>query len=305
MNITTIGIDVSKAKLDIFFLSSGEAMEISNNTRGFKELLQRIKSEYSVKRVIIEHTGNYQKEVVMFLQKHGFCVCVVNPNKVRNFARAMGVAAKTDKLDAKVLAQYGDVIQPEETKVQDKNISTLKELVNFRAQIIETIKQYNNRQEKHPISMIGKEIKKMITILQKQQKIIETKIREFIKSHDDILSKYQTLEKVKGFGEQTVSVLLAQLPELGCLEKRKLTALCGLAPINRDSGTMKGKRTIYGGRKIVRNALYMATVNAIRCNNVIKVYYQGLKLRGKPSKVALVACMRKLLIYANSLLNIA
>lgn len=303
MNSTTVGIDVSKAKLDICFLSSGETIEVSNDKQGFFSLLRKFQKNYIVKQIIIEHTGNYQRGVVDFLQKHSFSVSVVNPGKVRNFAKAVGILAKTDKIDAYVLAQYGEVLCPEESSPEASGIVKLREMVSFRTQIVETAKQYKNRLEKQPSDFIAKEICKLIEQLAKKQKIIESKIREFIKNNERLSKKQEILQSIKGVGEQTVFILLSELPELGRVDKRKLTALCGIVPINRDSGMMRGKRCISGGRKTVRNALYMSVISAIRCNQVIKEYYSGLKQRGKPSKVALVACMRKLLIYSNSLMK--
>lgn len=303
MDSTTVGIDVSKAKLDIFFLPSGETIEVSNDKRGFCSLLKKLQKKYIVKQIIIEHTGNYQKAVVEFLQKHSFAVSVVNPGNVRNFAKAIGILAKTDKIDAYVLAKYGDVVCPEISSITDTEIIQLRELVSLRTQIVNTLKQFKNRLEKQPSAFVQKEILKIIKTFSEKQKNIECKIREFIKDNNRLRPLMETLLSIKGVGEQTVFILLAELPELGALNKRKLTALCGLAPINRDSGTMRGKRCIFGGRKIVRNALYMAAINAIRCNNVIKEYYNTLKNKGKPSKVAIVACMRKILIYADSLIK--
>lgn len=303
MDSTTVGIDVSKAKLDIFFLPSGETIEVSNDKRGFCSLLKKLQKKYIVKQIIIEHTGNYQKAVVEFLQKHSFAVSVVNPGNVRNFAKAIGILAKTDKIDAYVLAKYGDVVCPEISSITDTEIIQLRELVSLRTQIVNTLKQFKNRLEKQPSAFVQKEILKIIKTLSEKQKNIECKIREFIKDNNRLRPLMETLLSIKGVGEQTVFILLAELPELGALNKRKLTALCGLAPINRDSGTMRGKRCIFGGRKTVRNALYMAAINAIRCNNVIKEYYNTLKNKGKPSKVAIVACMRKILIYADSLIK--
>lgn len=303
MDSTTIGIDVSKAKLDVCFLSSGETIEVSNDKWGFYSLLRKIKKNYIAKQITIEHTGNYQKDIVAFLQKHSYAVSVVNPGKVRNFAKAIGILAKTDKIDAYVLAKYGEVVQPETSSVTDMTIMQLRELVSLRTQIVETLKQFKNRLEKQPSTFVQKEILKIIKFLTDKQKNIECKIRAFIKDHDRLKTLMEKLLSIKGIGEQTVFVLLSELPELGSLDNRKLTALCGLAPINRDSGMMRGKRCIFGGRKTVRNALYMAAINAIRCNDVIKEFYKRLKSNGKPSKVAIVACMRKLLIYADSVVK--
>lgn len=302
MNDTTVGIDVSKVKLDICFLQSGECLKISNDITGFKLLLKHAK-KYQIKQVIIEHTGSYQKEIVTFLQKQHFRVCVVNPGKVRAFAKAGGILAKTDKIDAFVLAQYGEMFQPEDFAETDEIILKLKELVNFRSQLVDSIKIFKTRLEKKPSAFIVKEINKVLKHLSEQEKSISQKIREFIAQHNDLSKKSEILLKINGVGENTVNVLLSYLPELGKTEKNKLSALCGLAPINHDSGKMHGIRTIHGGRKVVRNALYMAAVSACTHNPVIRQHYLALKQRGKPSKVALVACMRKLLIFANSLLK--
>lgn len=302
MDYTTIGIDVSKTKLDICFLSTGEMITISNDNEGFAKLLKRIR-RYNVDRIVIEHTGNYQKEIVLYLQKHNLKVCVVNPSNVRNFAKAAGIIAKTDKIDAYVLAKYGEMFKPEATKENDVEIEHLKELINFRTQLVETIKQFKTRLEKKPSALISKEISKTIKSLVLQQTKIEKQIKETIEYNQNMIKLYNKLNEIVGFGEQTITILLAHLPELGHLERNKLSALCGVAPINHDSGKMRGVRCIYGGRKIVRNALYMATVSAIQHNKVIHEYYTNLKIRGKPSKVAIVACMRKLLCYANSLVK--
>lgn len=303
MDNTTIGIDVSKAKLDICFLSSGEILSVSNDIQGFAKLLKRIKNNYVIERIIIEHTGNYQKDVVTYLQKRNFKVCVVNPNTVRNYAKAAKILAKTDKIDAWVLAKYGEMFTPEETIMQDESIYKLKELVNFRRHLVDTIKQFKSRLEKKPSAFIVKEINKSIFSLLKQQHKIEEEIQKTIQNNNELMNKYNILNKVIGFGEQTITVLLSHLPELGILERNKLSALCGVAPFNRDSGKHRGMRYIFGGRKTVRNALYMATVAAIRHNKVIRNFYDSLKNKGKPSKVAIVACMRKMLIYANSLVK--
>lgn len=303
MNNTTIGIDVSKAKLDICFLSSGECIKINNDIQGFKLLLKHIKKNYIVKRIIIEHTGNYQRDIVNYLQKYKFIVCVVNPSKVRAFAKASGVLAKTDKIDAYVLAKYGEMFTPEENKIQDENIIKLRELTNFRRQIVEMCKVFKTRLEKKPSAFIAREINKLIKNLEKQEKEINKKIKEFIANNSEMMKKSQILLTIDGFGEQTVNTLLSNLPELGQIEKNKLSALCGIAPINHDSGKLYGIRSIYGGRRVVRNMLYMAAVSASVHNKVIRDYYLRLKNKGKPSKVALVACMRKLLIYANSLVK--
>ena len=300
MDYTTIGVDVSKAKVDICFLISGETITVSNDSEGFAKLLKRFR-RYNVERIVIEHTGNYQKEVVRYLQKHNLKVCVVNPGNVRNFAKAAGIIAKTDKIDAYVLAKYGDIFKPDEVKEKDFEVECLKELVNFRLSLVETIKSFKIRLEKKPSDFIAREINKTIKSLVLQQTKIEKQIKELIEHNQNMIKLYNKLNEIVGFGEHTITALLAHLPELGKMERNKIAALCGVAPINHDSGKMRGLRCIQGGRKIVRNALYMATIPAITYNHVIHEYYTKLKAEGKPSKVAIVACMRKLLCYANSL----
>lgn len=179
MDYTTIGIDVSKAKLDICFLISGEMITVSNDSEGFAKLLKRIR-RYNVDRNVIEHTGNYQKEIVKYLQKHQFTVCVVNPGNVRNFAKAAGIIAKTDKIDAYVLAKYGEMFKPDAIKETDLDVEKLKELVNFRQALVETIKSFKIRLEKKPSAFIVKEINKSIKSLLLQQTKIEKEIRELI-----------------------------------------------------------------------------------------------------------------------------
>ena len=302
MDYTTIGIDVSKAKLDICFLTTGETITISNDNEGFAKLLKRVR-RYNVERIIVEHTGNYQKEVVRYLQKHNLKVCVVNPSNVRNFAKAAVIIAKTDKIDAYVLASYGDMFKPEEVKEEDIEVEKLKELVNFRLSLVETIKSFKIRLEKKPSAFITREINKTIKSLVLQKTKIEKQIKELIEHNQNMIKLYNKLNEIVGFGEYTITTLLAHLPELGKLERNKIAALCGVAPINHDSGKMRGLRCIQGGRKTVRNALYMATIPAITYNHFIHKYYTKLKAEGKPSKVAIVACMRKLLCYANSLVK--
>ena len=275
---------------------------VSNDGEGFAKLLKRLR-DYNVDRIIIEHTGNYQKEIVKYLQKHQFTVCVVNPGNVRNFAKAAGIIAKTDKIDAYVLAKYGEMFKPDAIKETDLDVEKLKELVNFRQALVETIKSFKIRLEKKPSAFIVKEINKSIKSLLLQQTKIEKEIRELIKSNQRMEQLFDKLNQIVGFGEHTITILLSHLPELGKLERNKIAALCGVAPINHDSGKMRGLRCIHGGRKIVRNALYMATIPAINHNHVIHNFYTKLKEEGKPSKVAIVACMRKLLCYANSLVK--
>lgn len=304
MDYTTIGIDVSKAKLDIFFNSTGEWMTLSNNFQDFDKLILYIqKYSLQIERVVVEHTGSYQKELVSFLHSHNIPVCLVHPVKVRNYAKAVGRLAKTDKIDAQILADYGQVMHPELSEIQNPKINKLRELIKYRRQLTDNLVLTKQWIEKKPAPQILQRIKLLVDHLNLQVKEIETEILDFIKSDKILYKKFQILMETKGIGKKSASTLIAELPELGHTSRNKIVALCGLAPMNRDSGTMRGKACIQGGRKIVRNALYMSIISAIRTNDVIHQYYALLKGKGKPSRVAMVACMRKLIIHLNQQLQ--
>ena len=300
MDYTTIGIDVSKAKLDIFFNSTGEWMTLSNNSQDFDKLILYIqKYSLQIERVVVEHTGSYQKELVSFLHSHNIPVCLVHPAKVRNYAKAVGRLAKTDKIDAQILADYGQVMHPELSEIQNPKINKLRELIKYRRQLTDNLVLTKQWIEKKPAPQILQRIKLLVDHLNLQVKEIEIEILDFIKSDKILHKKFQILMETKGIGKRSASTLIAELPELGHTSRNKIVALCGLAPMNRDSGTMRGKACIQGGRKIVRNALYMSIISAIRTNDVIHQYYSLLKGKGKPARVAMVACMRKLIIHLN------
>lgn len=300
MNYTTIGIDVSKAKLDIFFDSTGEWMTITNSLQGFNKFLHQLEEQkLSIERIIVEHTGAYQKELVAFLHIHSLPVCLVHPVKVRNFAKAIGRLAKTDKLDAQILAEYGRIMQPELSVCNVSKNEHLRELVKYRRQLTDNLVLTKQWIEKKPAEEIKQRIQSIVNLLHSQIDAIEKEILDTIKSDTELYQQFKILTKTKGVAERTASILLSELPELGKVSRNKIVALCGLAPMNRDSGTMRGKACIQGGRKTVRNALYMSIISSIKANNVIHNYYQNLKENGKPSRVAMVACMRKLIIHLN------
>lgn len=300
MDYTTIGIDVSKKKLDIFINTTGEWMTLTNNLQGFKKLIKYInKHLLSIERVVVEHTGAYQKDLVSFLYDNNISVSLVHPAKVRNFAKAAGRLAKTDKLDAKILADYGIIMKPELSEAPNQNIDKLRELIKYRRQLTDNLTLTKQWIEKKPSAQILKRIQSLVTLLNKQIQELETEILQHIKSDEILYQKFQILMNTKGIGQRTASIILAELPELGCIQRNKIVALCGLAPMNRDSGTMRGRACIQGGRKFVRNSLYMAVLSATRSDGVLHQYYASLKAKGKHSKVALIACMRKLIIHLN------
>lgn len=301
MDYTTIGIDVSKATLDICFLPTGENLQIYNDINGFKQLKKYIGTS-KVGKILMESTGSYHRSLQKFLTLIGFNVFVINPKQIRDFARACGIFAKTDKIDAEVIAQYGERMPLQEKIKKDLFNEELKDLITRRRQIVYSLVNEKNHLEKTHNKFILKSVKASITFLQKQLAQIDNLILNFIQSNEFYKQIYNKLLSVKGMGKITASVLLAELPELGQVNKRQIAALVGVAPMNYESGTIRGQMHIRGGRMSVRNTLYMAAVASLRANDVLKVYYKRLRDNGKTPKMALTAVMRKLIIFLNSLI---
>jgi transposase len=297
-----MGIDVSKAQLDVCIRSTGEIFSVSNNAAGFRRLATRLKSLISSSLVVLEATGKYEAGIVFALQEKGCAVAVVNPRQVRDFAKATGQLAKTDCLDAALLAHFGEAIKPEPTAVLTQTSIELREKVQRRQQLIDMLTMEKNRLQQ-VIGGIKKQIKKSILFLEKQLAAIEDAINEQVKKDESTAQKKAILSSVKGVGEVTANTLIAELPELGKINQREIAALVGVAPLNRDSGQHRGQRSTWGGRSGVRATLYMATLTATKFNPVIKAFYDRLCQMGKKKKVALVACMRKLLVILNAMVK--
>lgn len=304
-NSICAGIDVSKNSLDISATHYIEPFTTDNNSDGFDAIIAELR-KYNVALVLMEATGGLEATVACALQVEGFDVVVINPRQARDFVRAMGYLAKTDRIDAKVLAQMAGVINchPERARfiraIPEANRQILAAMVVRRRQLITMIVAERNRlYPAHPQSR--KSIGIIIDALEYELARIDEEMNKHVQHHFKEL--VQQLSAVKGVGAITIAALLAEIPELGNLSRRKISALVGVAPVNRDSGTMRGRRTIFGGRAGVRSALYMATLTATRFNSVIKVFYGRLVAAGKPKKVALVACMRKLLTILNAMLR--
>ncbi|MEQ4693002.1 MULTISPECIES: IS110 family transposase [Providencia] len=300
-----VGIDVSKATLDIAASSTIEQFSVANDTDGFDFIIAELR-QYDVALVLMEATGGLEAAVVCALQAEGFEIAVVNPRQARDFARAMGYLAKTDRIDARVLTQMAEVINrhPERERfiraLPDVERQVLSAMVVRRRQLISMLVAERNRlYPAHPQSR--KSINIIMKALEDELARIDEDMNNHIQNHFKELS--ERLSRVKGVGAMTVAALLAEVPELGNLSRREISALVGVAPVNRDSGSMRGRRTIFGGRTSVRTALYMATLVATRFNPVIKAFYTRLVAAGKPKKVALVACMRKLLTILNAMLR--
>jgi transposase len=296
-----IGIDVSKKHLDVFIRPTEACFTEENTPSGISSLLKRLKPLIA-QRIVLEATGGFEIAVVAALAEAGLAVVVVNPRQVREFARATGRLAKTDRIDASVLAHFAEAIRPEVRPLPDKEALRLSERVSRRRQLIEMMVAEKNRLG-NATAVICKGIEAHIRWLERQLKQLDTDLEAMIQNSPLWLQQEDLLRSVPGVGPVLSRTLLAELPELGRLTHKALSALVGVAPFNRDSGAMRGQRTIFGGRASIRTALYMGTLVGVRYNSRLKCFYQRLRKAGKPAKVAITACMHKLLILLNAIIK--
>jgi transposase len=296
-----VGIDVSKEHLDVLLLPSESQKRVTNDESGYAELLAWLAS-VTPSRIVLESTGGLETLVASVLSAASLPVVIVNPRQVRDFAKACGMLAKTDALDARVIARFAQAIQPEIRPLKDEMNQTLAAFVARRRQLVDMLSAEKNRQSSAP-QATRNNIKLHISWLVNQITSIDDDISTFIQSSPIWKAKGEILTSVKGVGDVTASTILAVLPELGTIPRQKIAALVGVCPYNRDSGKFKGKRSVWGGRAAVRSVLYMATLTAKRFNPVIKDFYERLTKAGKAPKVALTACMRRLLTILNSMLK--
>ena len=297
-----IGIDVSKDRLDVHIRPSGDAFSVMHDAEGIASLLDRLKGTRP-ELVVLEATGGLQTRIAASIAAAGLPTAVVNPRQVRDFARATGRLAKTDALDAEVIARFGEAVRPEVRPLSDEAGQALQALVARRRQLVEMrVAEKNRRSQIHDPKLRAR-LDEHLEWLAEAIAEIDREIEEHIKSSPIWRAKENLLTSVPGIGDTIARVLIADLPELGTLTRRRIAALVGVAPINRDSGTLRGRRYIAGGRPNVRSTLFMATLTAIRCNPPIKAAYQRLTAAGKPKMTALVACMRKLLVILNAMLR--
>ena len=296
-----VGIDVSKKELQVYVRPEGGQRTFPNTDEGIALLVKHLKS-LSPERIVLESTGGIEMNVVNALVVHALPVVVVNARQVRDFAKAIGRLAKTDRIDAKVIAHFADAVRPEIRPLREEDVQRLHALNIRRRQVVQMITSEKNRLSMAP-KWTRKTIQDHLSYLGRELSKIDKEIANFIKSSPVWKEKAAILESFKGIGKVTSSILLSALPELGTLSNRKLAALVGVAPLNRDSGIYRGRRSAWGGRKNVRCALYMAALASVRFNPVIKDFYQRLIASGKPPKVALTACMRKILVILNSMVK--
>jgi transposase len=297
-----IGADVSKTRLDIHGL--GELASVANDRYGIRRLIGRLRRSRP-QLIVVEATGGYERSLVHGLLDAGLPVVRVNPLRVRRFAQSRGILAKTDRIDARVLADFGrlnaDQLRPMQP-ISD-NARMLQELIARRRQLVEQSVANKNQREHVTLGSVRQSIDRTIKHLCKEIMLVEQQIQEIIDSDEKLSGRQRKLQSVPGIGARVSRVLVSELPELGELDRRKIAALVGVAPFNDESGGYNGPRHIRGGRATVRSALYMATLVATRHDPVIRDYYNHLKANGKPKKVALVACMRKRLNYLTAILS--
>lgn len=299
---TYVGIDVSKARLDVAIVPGEQTWSVANDDGGITELVEKLKG-LTPKLVLLEATGGLERRVLARLVGGGLPAMAINPRNVRDFAKSLGKLAKTDRIDAIVLGRFAQAVRPELRPIADEQSQELQALLTRRRQIVEMITAEKNRLFATDASKARRMIKEHIEYLQKSLNINDYDLDQTIKETPIWLEKVDLLESMPGVGRVTATTLVALLPELGTLGRKQIAALVGVAPFNRDSGTLRGRRAVWGGRATVRAVLYMAALTSARWNPAIRALYQRLKAAGKPSKVALVACMRKLLTILNAMLR--
>lgn len=297
-----VGIDVAKDRLDIHVRPSGESFTVARDGEGLVALVDRLR-QIAPALVVLEATGGFEITVAAAVGSAGLPLAVVNPRQIRDFARATGKLAKTDALDAAAIAHFAQAVHPEPRPLPDAQAQELGELVARRRQVIEMMVAERNRGRQLQSKRLKKRIERHLEALQKELTEIENDLDESIRGTPIWRESENLLKSVPGVGNATARTLLADLPELGTLGRKQIAALVGVAPFNRDSGTWRGQRTVWGGRAGVRATLYMAALVASRRNPVIAAFYRHLRSAGKPAKVALTACMRKLLIILNAILR--
>jgi len=297
-----VGIDLSKKSLDVCILPEEKSSILTHDARGRQELLRQLPLHGSC-LIVVEATGGYERLLVAELTEAGHRVAVVNPRQVRDFAKALGILAKTDRLDALVLAKFGQQVRPRCGAKASEKQGELEQLVARRRQLISLRTAETNRLETITAKVVRKSLQQTVDHLNKQIKRVEKAILAIIESDDEWKNKAELIQSVPGIGPVVGVTLVAEVPELGQLNRQQITSLAGLAPFNRDSGQFRGQRTIWGGRASIRSALYMAALSARRCNPVIRAFADRLAARGKKAKVILTACMRKLLVIINTMVK--
>jgi len=295
-----IGIDVAKETFDLCILPEGTLQHRENNPKGIHQTVETLLA-LNPTLIVMEATGGYETLLAAELQAAHLPVAIVNPRRVRDFAKARGRMAKTDRIDARILAEFAATLRPSVQGILDSQSRNMKALVARRRQLIEIRVAEANRMEHASEKAVSQSLQRVLKTLDREIRKIERQIRDQLAQMPELQSKAQLLQSIPGIAETTATMLVTEVPELGRLNRRQIAMLMGVAPINRDSGTFKGKRMTGGGRKEVRTRLFMPTLVAIQHNPVIRVFYERLLKAGKTKMVAIIASMRKLLVILNSL----
>lgn len=296
-----VGIDIGKSMLDVCIFELDIYLQYANTPEGIRELLKKL-SRYNLTRILVEATGGYERSLVKACAEKKLPIIIVQPTQIRQFGKAQGIIAKTDKLDSRLIAQFSAIMKPEVRLLNSKKVSYIRDLLSRKRQLNEMRTQELNRQHKAP-SALAATHKRLLKVLDKEIEGVNKLLAKAISEVTEWQRTYEILNSVPGIGDGVTFTLLGELPELGRLSPRKIAALCGLAPFNRDSGIMKGRRRIKGGRAPIRTMLYMAMLSAIQCNPVMKKFYKKLVEQGKHKKVALTACMRKMMTILNAMVR--
>lgn len=300
-NGKNIGIDVGKSTLDIHIHESDLHWQEANDAEGLKALIRALR-RYKLARVVVEATGGYERRLVEALAEKALPVVIVQPMQIRQFAKAQRILAKTDKLDARVIALFGFMMRPEIRPIASKNVRHVKDLLARKRQLMEARTRELNRQHKAEPAL-KRSHARLIKVLDKEVAWVEQNLEKAVQAVSEWQQTHDLIRSVPGIGDGVAYTLLGELPELGSLSNKQIAALCGLAPFNRDSGTMTGKRRIRGGRAPIRTMLYMAMLCAIQHNPVMKAFFDRLVAQGKHKKVAITACMRKMMTILNAMVR--
>ena len=301
--LTVIGIDVAKQKLDIVNSTTNQHLIIANNKEEIAALISQWKKPNKDLLVVMEATGGYEHLLVELLWEAEIPCSVVNPLQIRNFAKGCGLIEKNDRIDAQIIARFGEVVRPKTWEKPSENERKLKSLVHRREQILSQLYAENNRRQQTDDQETKSLVEQAIAFYKNQLKQLDQRIAQVLKTCQTLSAKAAILRSCPGVGPATIGMLLSELPELGKLNRGQIAKLVGVAPIVKDSGKKKGKRTTLAGRSMVRKVLYMAALVATRHNERLKVFYQRLVAKGKPKKVAIVAVMRKLLVILNTMIK--
>ena len=300
-NEINVGVDTGKTQLDIYIRPLDIYFVVSNDEIGIKEAIKEIK-KHKVIRVVIEATGRLEQAFIMACAKANIPFVIANPVNIKRFAGAINQKAKTDKLDAQLIAHYAEVIKPKLSQLKPEQIRLMSDLLSRRRQLMDMQTMEKNRLQIMP-KEIKSSIKPMLTVLKNQLEKIDNKLQKLIENCDEYKIKNDIIQSIPGVGKVVAFNLISEMPELGYINNKEAASLVGVAPFNRESGSYKGKRMIRGGRSQIRTAMYMAMMSAIQCNPTFKTLYQRLVAIGKPKKVAIIACIRKLVITLNSMVR--